>query len=176
MEEQEIEKTTVKQVSIKWGLISGVVAIAYFLIISMADMIGNQGASWFGYVPFIILMFLAHKAFKNEGDGFMSYSQGLGIGTLMALVSSIVSGIFTYVYIKFIDTSFFENMQDKMIEQWEEQGLTDAQIDQALEMTSMFSTPELTFVFGIVAAVFFGFIISLIVSAITKNSNQAMEV
>lgn len=176
MEEQEIEKSTVKQISIKWGLIAGVFSITFFLFITLGGFTGNTAMGFLGLIPFIIFMYLAHKEFKSEGDGFMSYSKGLGIGTLMALVSAIISNIFTYVYIKFIDTAYFENMQGMMIEKFEEQGLSQDQIDSALQMTSKMQTAEITVGIGIVGGVFIGFIIALIVSAITKNANPAEEI
>lgn len=173
---EEIEKTTIKQVSLKWGAISGVISIAYFMIIIMADLLGSTGVSLLGYVPFIIILFLAHNEFKKEGDGFMSYSQGLGIGTLVALVSSLVAGVFNYIYTKFIVPDFYEQMMDKMVEIWTAKGMTDEQIDAASSMMSKFQNPELAFFVGILGAVFMGFIVSLIVSAITKHNNPELSV
>jgi uncharacterized protein DUF4199 len=173
---EDYEKITVKQVSIKWGLISGIISIAFFMIIVMADLVGNSAVSWLGYVPFIVILFLAHNEFKNQGDGYMSYSQGLGIGTMVALFSSLVSGVFSYIYTKFIVTDFYEQLTDKMVEIWEAQGMTDDQIEAASSMMSKFSNPELAFVFSILGAVFIGFIVTLIVAAITKKSNPELSV
>ena len=101
----------------------------------------------------------------------MSYSKGLGIGTLVALVSAVVSGIFRYIYIKFVDEGYFERIEEQTIRQLEERGLSDSEIEAALEISSNFTNPEISLVFGIVGGVFFGFILSLIITAFTKNSN-----
>ncbi|MTI21229.1 DUF4199 domain-containing protein, partial [Fulvivirga sp. RKSG066] len=58
----------------------------------------------------------------------------------------------------------------------QESGMSDDQIDQAMSMTETFTSPELMAVFGILGGLFFGFIISLIISAFTKNSNPELEV
>ncbi len=176
LENEEFEKVTVKQVAIKWGLISGVVSIAYFMIMNYADLIGNSWASWLGIVPFIVILFLAHIEFKNDGDGYMSYGQGLGIGAFLAGVSALLSGAFTYVYTKFIVPDYSQMMMDKMVEVWEEQGMTDQQIEVASSVMSKFQNPELAFILGIVMGVLFGFIISLIVAAITKNNNPDLSI
>ena len=173
--EEQIEQVTVKQVSIKWGLISGVISIAFFLIISMSGLTGESWTAIIGILLTVALMYMAHKEFKDQGDGYMSYGQGLGIGTLMSLLSALLSSAFTYMYIKFIDTEYFENAQAIMIEKWEEQGMSQDQIDISLDMMSKMQTPELTAGMGILGGVLIGFIIALIVSAITKNANPAED-
>jgi len=176
LQNEEFEKATVKQVSIKWGIISGIVSIAFFMIIVLADMVGNSSVSWLGMIPFIIILFLAHNEFKKDGDGFMTYGQGLGIGAFVAGVGAVISGAFSYIYTKFIVPDFNEQLMDKMVEMWEEQGLTDDQIEVASSMLSKFQNPELAFVIGIVGAIFFGFLISLIIAAITKKNNPDLSV
>ena len=176
LQDEEFEQTTVKQVSIKWGLISGIVSIAFFMIINFADLVGNNAVNWLGMIPFIIIVFLAHNEFKKEGDGFMSYGQGLGIGAFLAGIGAVLSGAFTYVYTKFIVPDYNQQLMDKMVEQWEEQGLTDEQIDVSMGILSKFQNPELAFVIGIIGAIFFGFILSLIIAAITKNNNPDLSV
>ena len=173
MEEQELERSSVKSVSIKWGLILGVILIAFGLIIQMAGLIGNQGVSMITYVFVIAAIYMAHKAFKDDGDGFMSYGQGLGIGTLTVLIGSVVSSIFSYINMKFIDTTILDSVKEMQYEKMMEQGMSDAEIERAMDMSASFMTPEFVVIMAIVATVFFGFILSLIVSAITKNQNPA---
>ncbi len=175
-EPSDLEKVTVKQVSMRWGLYLGLVMIAWSVITIIAGMEGND---YMGYVTYIFLIggiVMAHKDFKDNGDGYMSYSQGLGIGTLVALISGIISVVFSYIYVKFIDDSVLGIIRDKQIEGMEEQGLSDEQIEQAMEITGKFMVPEIMFPIALVVMVFLGFIISLIVSAITKNSNPAEDI
>ncbi|UII32400.1 DUF4199 domain-containing protein [Fulvivirga ulvae] len=169
------EQISVKQVATKYGLILGVISIALLLITVFAGLIGNQAMQYVGYIPTIILIIYAHKEFKAQGDGFMSYGQGLGIGTLTVLIGTIISTVFFYVYVKFIDASFMEIIKDKQLEGMQEQGMSEEQIDQAMAMTSGFMTPEIMSVFAIFISVFFGFILSLIISAFTKNSNPDLD-
>ena len=111
MEEQN-ESVSVKQVAIKWGLISGILSIVVFLVVYFAGMMGN---SWIGLVSAVItvvLMVLAHKEFKESGNGYMSYGQGLGLGTLMVTIGSVISALFSYIYIKFINTGYIQEVLD----------------------------------------------------------------
>lgn len=169
------DKITVKDVSIKYGIYLGIILTIYTIALQMAGLATNQALGYVGYVVLIVLMVIAHKTFKNEGDGYMSYSQGLGIGTLMALVSALISTPISYLYIKFVDSTFLQALKDKSIEDMEKRGMSDADIESAMEITSKFMTAEFIFPIGFIFFVFFGFIISLVVTAITKNSNPQLE-
>ncbi|MCB0496731.1 MAG: DUF4199 domain-containing protein [Cyclobacteriaceae bacterium] len=174
MEEQN-ESVSVKQVAIKWGLISGILSIVVFLVVYFAGMMGN---SWIGLVSAVItvvLMVLAHKEFKESGNGYMSYGQGLGLGTLMVTIGSVISALFSYIYIKFINTGYIQEVLDMSRAKMEDQGQSDAQIDAAMGYVEKFTTPEMTLIMGLVFGILFGFIIALIVSAITKKNDPALE-
>ncbi len=170
------QKPTIFDIAKKYGLILGLISIAYFVILNIAGLVTNQLASYVGYIFSIAIIFMAHKAYKNEGDGYMTYGQGLGIGTLTALISGIISSIFTFIYIKFIDDSFIEQLLDKMINDMEAKGMSDAEIDQAMGFSSFMMTPIGITIAGIIGAIFIGFIISLIISAFTKNTNPEEEI
>ncbi len=174
--DDDIENATVKSVTMKWGLILGIVSIALFIVYVLIDVIGESWVSWIGLIPLILVVVLAHKEFKDDGNGFMSYSQGLGIGTLVSLYSAIISSVFNFIYVKFIDTEFTAKLMEKIEMQWEEAGMTDQQMDAARGFTETMMSPVVGFFIGIVFAVFFGFIISLIISAITKNPDPADKI
>ena len=57
----------------------------------------------------------------------------------------------------------------------EERGMSDAQIEQAMQMTEAFTSPAALTIIGVIVSVIFGFILSLIVTAFTKNSNPELE-
>lgn len=168
---EERTQPTVKSTSVKWGLINGLIAIIFFVIVDFAGQAGNQSLSWIGLVIFLILLILAHKEFKSEGDGYMSFGQGLGIGTLIAIISSVISSVFTFIYVSFINTNMIDAIREKSIADMEAQGQSQAQIDQAMPFVEMFTSPVAMLVMGVLMGVLFGFIVSLIVTIFTKNQN-----
>jgi hypothetical protein len=174
--EENLEMPTVKSVAMKWGPILGLISIAIFLITALGEMQGNKIMNWIGLIPTIAIIYMAHKEYKDNGDGYMSYSQGLGLGTLIALISSLISTVFFYVYVKFVDTTYIEIIKDLQLAEMQQNGMGDAEIEQAMSMASGFMTPEVMSVFAIVIGVFFAFLLSLIISAITKNSNPELDV
>ena len=101
----------------------------------------------------------------------MSFGQGLGLGTLIAVISSIISSVFTFIYVSFINTNFIDAIREKSIADMEESGQSQAQIDQAMPFVEMFTSPAAMLIIGILFGVFFGFIISLLVTIFTKNQD-----
>jgi hypothetical protein len=120
-------------------------------------------------------MVLAMRDYKSQSGGFMAYGQGLGIGTMMCGVSAVLSGAFNYLYMTVIDPTIPQVMFEKVQEEWEKNGLSAEQIEQAASMTKMWMSPGMLFVFGVLGAILLGLIISLIVSAIMKNNKPEME-
>ncbi|SRR5260221_288151 len=174
MENQEATTPTVttKSAGIRYGLIMGVFSIVYFLVLNTLGADITQGpASWGRYVYCAVLIFLAHKYYKDNGDSFMSYGQGIGISFWMGLLSVAVSSVFTYVYVKFIDQGFIQQIMDRTREGMEEKGMSEEQIDQAMAMTSKFMTPEMMLVFGIVFGIIGTVVIGLIVTIFTQKKN-----
>ncbi len=171
-------KVTVSQIGLRYGIIIGLIFIVYGLILQFLnlDMKAMQYLGYLNYVILIVVLVLAHKAFKEGGDGFMSIGQGLGIGMLITLVGSVLSAIFTFIYLKFIDDSMLTKILDAQMAELEARGLDDAAVDQAMGFTEKIMTPEILPILSVVVMLFFGFIISLIVSIFTKKANPALEV
>jgi tetrahydromethanopterin S-methyltransferase subunit B len=172
MEEASTPTISTRSVGIRYGLIMGVIGIALFVVFIAADVDIQGPARWLNVLVLAVLIFLAHKYYKDNGDGFMTIGQATGIGFWMCLVSSAISSAFTYIYVKFIDTNFIQQMMDKQREAMEAKGtLSEEQVDQAMNMTSKFMTPEMMLIFGLVFGILFGVLIALIVGIFTQKKN-----
>ena len=173
MEDNQTAAVTTRSAGIRYGVIMGIVSIAYFVIMNVAGVDMTQGIGrWASLIFTIVILVLAHKYYKENGDGFMTIGQGTGIGFWATLVASVISSIFTYVYVKFIDQSFIQQILDKQREAFEEAGtMSDDQIDAAMEMTAKFTTPEMMLVFGLIGGVIIGVICAVIVSLFTQKKN-----
>ncbi len=176
---EETTDVSKKSVAIKYGVIGGLVSIILFVIMDFAGVSGNPSLTWvntvLSLVIFVALIAVGQREFKKNGDGFMSYGEGLGLGTLLSLVSGIISSIFVYVYVSFINSAYIDNIRQQQVESMEKQGMSDAQIEQAMKMAENFSGPIAMLIFGILGSVFFGFVVSLVVSAFTKESRPEFE-
>lgn len=168
-------RVSTSSVGLRYGLLTGLVSVIIsFLQLTFIDD-PETPLRWLTLVVMIVGIVLAHKQYKSLNSGFMSYGQGLGIGTIVAAVSGVIGGVFTYVYMTFIDPTYMQRIMELTRTRMEDQGLDDAQIDQSMAMVEKFSGGPLSTVFAILGAVLIGFLISLIVSAFTKNPRPEFE-
>lgn len=171
MEEQDVTTVTTRSVGIRYGLILALISVVFFVIMNVAGLDMQGPVSYLSYVFMIVIFYLAHKYYKENGDSYMSIGQGVGIAFWTGLISSLISSAFMYFYIKFIDSAFIENIKTKQIEKMQEQGMSDEQIDQAMQFAGAFMSPEAMVGFGIFGGIVGALILGVIVSLFTKNSN-----
>ncbi|WP_299821196.1 DUF4199 domain-containing protein [uncultured Pontibacter sp.] len=169
------QQPSVTSVAVKYGFLTALVGVVYSLIIMVADLGDNRILSSLAYLILIGGIVLAMKQYKAQSGGYMSYGQGLGIGSIVSVLFGLLSGLFTWIYTSFVDTEYMPRMMEKQREQMIQQGLSDEQIDAGMKMAENFQGP-LTMILGAaVITLIFGFILSLIISAIMKNSRPEFE-
>jgi hypothetical protein len=158
-------------IATKYGLIEGVLGFA----VSIAATLGHIRVSWVPTVVsialLVVLMVLAHREFKKTHEGMMTYGQGLGSGTLLAVVGAAVSGVLLYIYVSYINTGYIDAIKQVQQAALAQRGITGAQAQQAQAFTSMFLTPVGIVVSSLIGGVILGFIVALIVSIFTQKSD-----
>lgn len=167
------------RIALQYGLYTGLGLIIYSLIVQLAGLAGNQTMGIVGMfvsgVVLILGIIYALKDFRSQNGGYLSYGQGLGVGSLLAGVAGLISGIFTYIYLSFIDNSAMKEAMDKQREALEARGMSDEQIEQAIAMAEKFSTPGMAVVMSIIGMALIGFVLSLIIAAIMKRDSNPMD-
>lgn len=167
MEDNSVKIPTVRSIGIKFGLISAGFSIFFFLVVTLIGMNPfDRALSWVSLVVSIVILVLAHKQFKDQGDGFMTFGQGFGIGFWITVVALLIGGLFTFVYAGFIDPTVMDGVYEAQRLEMEEKGMPDEQIDVAITWTKKLFWP---FYFGI--GLFFGVLLALIVSIFTQKKN-----
>lgn len=169
------EKSTLWPVGFRVGVILALALIIYSMLLQVTGMATNQAMGFIPNVFYILGIIWAHKTYKESGDGFMSYGQGLGLGMIVAGVAGLISSLFTYIYLKFIDDSMLGEILNQSRIALEEQGMDDEQIEQTLAMTQKFTTPEMLMVWGLFGALLMGLIFALVISAFTKKNNPELQ-
>lgn len=179
MEQQETPDSSVTTLStgIRYGLIGAVISVAIFVLFNVAGIDMTSGPwQYLGWIITVALIYFAHVYYKQNGSGFMSYGQGVGIAFWFALISSLISSVFTYIYIKFVDANFLEMIVDREITKMEEKGMTADQIDQAMPYIKMFTSAEAIFGFGLFFGILIAVIIGLLVTIFTQKKNPDFPV
>ncbi len=168
------ENLTVKQVSVKYGLYVGLVFIIYGMILQLTGMVGDQILPMIQYLFLIGGIVLAHNAFK-EANGNLLYGVGLGIGAMVTLVGAIISSVFSYIYTILVDDSIIQVILEAQEKGLIDQNMSDEEIEMIMQKVEPFIIPEIIFPIGIIVMVFFGFILSLIITLFTKKIDAEME-
>ncbi len=172
----EQQPTTSARVALKFGLIAGVLLMIHSICIIITEQYMNSWLSWpVQLIVISVVAYMAMKEYKEANGGYLSYGQGLGIGTLLGAVAGVLLSIYSYIYSEFIDPTLRDKIMGKVREQFEQQGMDDDKIDQVMEMSQKWSSPGLSFVFGVLGMIIFGFIVSLVIAAIQKNDKPAFD-
>lgn len=141
----------------------------YTTAVNLTGQFSNQALSWLSVVISVTITILAMREYRTLNGGFMSFGEGVGLGALVSVIGGLISITYNQIYTSFIDTTIRQQMLDNAREQLESRGMTDEQIDQAMEFTEKLQSPGLQFLVGIFVAVLFGVIISLIVAAFMRR-------
>jgi len=163
--------TSVKY-GIIFGLISGLVSVIIFLT-------GNFDNIWIGMVVGLLVsitgIVLTHREYKNNNGGYMTYGQGLASGLVMSIISGLISGFISFLYIKFVDPTVLEQMNEIQITMLEKFGLPEEQMEETVAKLEAENTASKQLTGGLTSGIVGGLILSLIVSAFTKRTRPEFE-
>ena len=157
------------RVALKYGVVAGIIGIIYATLIFIAGQIAN---TWLGILAFcipIVVMFFGLKEYRSENGGYMTYGEGLGLGTQMFVIYLFIVLSFDMIYQQFIDTTIQQQIMDATRVRLENYGIEENKIDQIIEDAQKKYSPGSAFGWGMLIYSILGFLISLVVSAIMKK-------
>ena len=157
--------------AVTWVLVDFLVRIANFSFITF-----GIAASLGVIIVSVVWVARAHKAFKEANGGLMRFGQGMVIALVMLLISGLVSGVFSYVYLHFIDPDFVERMKTGMVEFMERNNVPDEQIEKSTaRMDDMKVDLGRSLLAGLGNGVVLGLIVGAVVTAFTKRNPPEFE-
>lgn len=171
------EKVSVWKANLTNGIILGLIGIVYTLVLYFLDMTFNKSLGYIFMVVQIGILFYMLKSYRDTYlHGYMTYGQSLGAGVVIILYSTILTTIFSYILYKFIDTGLTGKILAITEEGMAKRGMTQEQIDGAMTVSKKMFTPGFMIISGFLGSMFFGTIISLLVSIFTrKEGNPLVE-
>lgn len=156
------------------GVILGVLGI--LISVTLYAMGMHLDPHWsIGTLQFILMIaiiVLGISQFKKANGGFLSWGQGVKIGVGIAILSALISVIYNYIFVTFVEPDFMSQLMEVQNQKFLDQGMSQEQIEAANAMTEKFKSPLFTSAFGIIGSAIGGFIISAIASAIMKKSEE----
>ncbi len=166
--------TNIWKNSMNWGLIVGIVLIIYSLLMYF---LGLSLEKWVGYLSYLLILggiiYSTIQYRDNILGGSITYGKALGFGTLVILFAAIVSAVYAYLFYAYIDPEMINKILEMTEEEMVNKGVSDEQIEMALEMQSKFMKPWLMALFSIPSLTFMGFIFSLFTSIFLKKEVES---
>ncbi|WP_420322928.1 DUF4199 domain-containing protein [Flagellimonas sp.] len=161
--------------SLNYGLILGLVSVAFSV------MLYTQGLHYEMSTPIIIVsilisvvvIFLGINAFKKANGGYLKLGEALKIAVGIAVVSAIISLLYQYLLINFIEPDFMDKAMEIAKPQAFEKNpsMTEEQWEQAVEMQKKMGW--LRYPIGLIISCLLGLIIGLISGLILKKDKAA---
>ncbi|MFY0629398.1 MAG: DUF4199 domain-containing protein [Flavobacteriaceae bacterium] len=163
-----------KSVILNYGLVLGILSILTSVVVYALDKHLDQDwrVSVLSFVVMIVIIVLGIRNFKTANLNLVTWGQAVKIGVGIAIIGALISIIYNLIFINFIEPDFMNQMLDKQRLLWEEANMSSDEIEASESLVKTFSNPALTSAIGIIAAAFFGFIISAIAGAIMKRTEE----
>ena len=162
-----------------YGLILGLI---YIILCSITNMTMAADVTLFGIMSvvnyllyFIIVGFMA-KMIRKANGGYIEFKELFGTVFVMLLVAGVMSYIFNYVYMNYIDPHFTEKIIEGTRLKVEQMNLPDDKVDEMLANIDKESAGAKSFsVLSLAGLIVRDCDFGLIVSAIMKKSKPVFE-
>ena len=163
-----------KGIILNYGLYLGLAGVFIHLIFYATGNLISLGwlSGVIGFVAMIALIILGIKKFKADNGGFLTFGQALKVGVGIAIISAVISTIYTLIFTNIIDPSIQEQAIALQKQAWIDSGLNEDQLEASEAMAQKMQSPMITVPLAIVVSAFFGFIISAIGGAIMKKTEE----
>jgi len=172
-------KKSILKYSTTPGIILGIVFILISVIIYVSgiDQFENKWANNLIYIPMIIAIVYYQKDYRdNLNSGFLSIGEAVKIGVTVVVIATILSSIYSFIFLTYIEPDFMENMLIKVEEQILETNpeMTEAQLDMSISMAKKFMTPAFTIPMAIIWNAILALVVSLISGLVLKKSDAPL--
>ncbi|MEM7368256.1 MAG: DUF4199 domain-containing protein [Bacteroidota bacterium] len=170
-----MKENLVKKVGVKWGVLYAAFSIVFSLISLQFLNPAEPGAASYAvsilsFVAMIAAAVLAMKEYKRLNHDSMTLGQGFKTGLLMFAISGVIGSIFNFVYYKWIDPELSDKMIQAQLAQMESNpGMNEEAMEFMENILEFFLSPGSLLVTGIITALAFGALVSVIVAAILKK-------
>lgn len=164
-------KNSKVQIGLLYGGITSLLSILIGFALSsfgLSDM-SSGGNGWVNALILILGIYLCSEAFKKVNDGYMSSSELIQMSLYIGVVVGLISGIFSWIYLTYIDPEMMDKIYRMAEIKMEEQGNSDEQIEMATDLMKKFMSPPFLIGIGLIMNLLFSLILGAVLSLFLKN-------
>jgi hypothetical protein len=168
-------KVSVWKANLSNGLILGLIGIVFTLVLYFLDLLLNKTLSYILLPINLAVLYFMIKSYRdNYLNGYMTYGQSVGAGVIIFLYSTILSVIFSFILYKYIDPGLINKLLAVSEETLVKKGMDQQSIDTGMSFTKKLMTPGFMSITGLIGGMFFGTIISLLISIFTRKEGNPL--
>ncbi len=160
---------------VKFGLICSGASVLWSLLLFITGLNRIDSAWIFNVLAVGIPVYccaLAISEYKSTvGGGYVRFNSAFQESAIVILFNSLVTAVFSIIYIQFIDPTFMDFIMQKQVTKMQEMGMGEEQIQKMLDQSAKWQTPGMMFFWTLVGSLVLGFIVALIMAAIMKKPN-----
>lgn len=169
-----------KKVILTYGLISGAI-VGGLMLATMplwkSGVVNFDNGEVLGYTTMVIslsLVFFGIKSCRdNQLNGFISFGQGVKVGLLITLISSVLYAIAWEVSFHVFVPDFTEKMSQYYLEKMKTEATNDAEVKEAVEKMNMYKewykNPLIRFAMTMIEIFPVGLVITLLSAALLRK-------
>ena len=162
-------KSNLPKNSLIFGSLIGITLITMSVVLVLTGKYSSR-LQYTGYLILVAGIAVGTLNFRDKyNGGFLSYGKSLASGVLISATAGFLLGIFSFIYVKYVNPGFVEEIMQQVQLQWESQGMTDDEMRTAEKVTRWFMQPGMLIIMTLLGYCFWGTILSLIVSAFVKR-------
>ncbi len=171
-----MEKVSSARVALKWGLIYGVFSIFVTTLIYQTEIWkANLITFLITFILLFAVLYLAIRELRFFQDGHISFKESLSMSMLCLTSGLMISIAFDFFYCNFINPDIITEKLMLSRLQYESTGISNEQIEMQLVKSKYILTSSVGFLILFLVFIFFGFIASLIMSAIMKKDKPVFS-
>jgi len=166
-------KTAIKpsKLGSTYGVLFGFIMVLIFVIQQFVPGMTPSRLSIINIVVLGVGLILVPIVLKKQNGGLMSFGQGLGSNGMLIIVSTIISALFIYLYVKFVDDFYLEALKEARIEKLSSR-MSEVKARQLIASSGQFFSAEFIMVPLVISKFAIGFILTLIIVAVLKKQEK----
>ncbi|MGY8979279.1 MAG: DUF4199 domain-containing protein [Flavobacteriales bacterium] len=116
--------------------------------------------------------------FRDQNNGFISYSKSLKLGTSVVFFASVLLAFYTFIFVTFINPEYLVNIIDIAEQEILKSNpeISDEELNMAINMTQKMLQPQWMATLSVLGGTFMGFFYSLIISFFLKKDDNNLMI
>ncbi|TAD94970.1 MAG: DUF4199 domain-containing protein [Bacteroidetes bacterium] len=160
----------IRKLGLKYGIIAALISLVYNAILQVLGYASDQFLGSLGQIFLVLAMVLACKDFKTANSGFMNFSQGMGMGFWISLLTTIVGTVFLFIYLNYDPQTITQTLKIQEMA-LENQGKSDEEIKVMMDIVKEFMTPTYLAAAALISNMIFSMLLAVVVSLVMRKMN-----